>query len=270
MADSEHDDMFEDAEGSGDDLPRAKTRKTASGRVLIHSKEGDSFSRLNSTYAVLLGGEVVDRAMLLEFLMERIVPALQTGDDVAQRAAAGLQTEPIGLSVDGMVKGRENAVGATVHSQIVASHPNPVVIMAIEHVTGDGSFTPIGHTLVFESYTRMTQRAAGSAGRSVQVEHAKREEGILMTVRGLGAIDDTNIDAYGDAFAACFGASVTTLMRENAVTESGQFAENSSTGGVKFHLAIKPELLQVPDMLSFNMRTSEGETQEILVNRFEN
>ena len=65
MADSEHDEMFEDAEDSGDDQPRAKTRKTASGRVLIHSKEGDSFKKLNSTYAVLLGGEVVDRTMLL-------------------------------------------------------------------------------------------------------------------------------------------------------------------------------------------------------------
>ena len=59
-------------------------------------------------------------------------------------------------------------------------------------------------------------------------------------------------------------------MCENAITESGQYAENTSSGGIKFHLAMKPELLQVPDMLSFNMRTSEGETQEILVNRFEN
>eukprot|EP00966_Prymnesium_polylepis_P074853 1736449-Prymnesium_polylepis.1 len=69
-----------------------------------------------------------------------------------------------------------------------------------------------------------------------------------MTVRGLGAIDDTNIDAYGDAFAACFGAPVTTLMRENATTATGQFAVNTSSGGIKFHLKMKPEELQVPDM----------------------
>eukprot|EP00966_Prymnesium_polylepis_P048841 1130405-Prymnesium_polylepis.1 len=69
--------------------------------------------------------------------MERVVPALQSGGDVVQRAADELQTEPIGLSVDGMVTGMMNAVGATVHTQIVASHPNPVVIMALEHVTSD-------------------------------------------------------------------------------------------------------------------------------------
>eukprot|EP00966_Prymnesium_polylepis_P169602 3921578-Prymnesium_polylepis.1 len=67
----------------------------------------------------------------------------------------------------------------------------------------------------------MRRRAAAHAGRFVKLEHSKKEEGILNTVRGLGAIDETNIDAYGDAFAACFGAHVTTLMRENAITESG-------------------------------------------------
>jgi hypothetical protein len=30
-------------------------------------------------------------------------------------------------------------------------------------------------------------------------------------------------------------------MRENATTESGQFAENTSSGGIKFHLKLKPE-----------------------------
>ena len=132
MADSEHDEMFE---SSGDEQQRVKTRKTASGRVLIHSKEGTNFTSLKSTYAVLLGGEIVDGAMLLEFLMERVVPTLQAGNADAQLAAAEIQTDPIGLSVDGMVKGRPNAVGDTVHTQIVASHSNPVVIMAIEHVT---------------------------------------------------------------------------------------------------------------------------------------
>eukprot|EP00966_Prymnesium_polylepis_P313244 7238278-Prymnesium_polylepis.1 len=68
MADSEQDEMFGD---SGDEQQRVKTRKTASGRALIHSKEGTNFTHLKSTYAVLLGGDVVDRAMLLEFMMER-------------------------------------------------------------------------------------------------------------------------------------------------------------------------------------------------------
>eukprot|EP00966_Prymnesium_polylepis_P202788 4698183-Prymnesium_polylepis.1 len=38
MADSEQDETFEDAEDSGDEQQRIKSRKTASGRVLIHSK----------------------------------------------------------------------------------------------------------------------------------------------------------------------------------------------------------------------------------------
>eukprot|EP00966_Prymnesium_polylepis_P118128 2731006-Prymnesium_polylepis.1 len=59
-------------------------------------------------------------------------------------------------------------------------------------------------------------------------------------------------------------------MRENAINESGQYAENSSSGGIKFHLSIKSEMLQVPDMISFNMRTSEGVSREIIVNRYEN
>ena len=57
MADSEHDEIYEDAEDSGDERPAAKTRKTASGRVLIHSKEGINFKHLKSTYALSLGGE---------------------------------------------------------------------------------------------------------------------------------------------------------------------------------------------------------------------
>eukprot|EP00966_Prymnesium_polylepis_P126372 2922509-Prymnesium_polylepis.1 len=244
MADSEHDDMYEDAVDSGDEQPAAKTRKTASGRVLIHSKEGTAFKHLKSTYAVLLGGEVVDRAMLLEFMMERVLPALQAGNDDAQRAAAELQTDPIGLSVDGMVQGMANAVGGTVHTQIVASHSNPLIVSAVEHVTRDGGFSPLGAVLIFETYDAMKQRAAAHAGRAIKAAHQAKEAGILVTVRGLGAIDDTNIDAYGDAFSACFGAPVTTLMRENVITETGQYAENTSSGGIKFHLQLKPEELQ--------------------------
>ena len=116
----------------------------------------------------------------------------------------------------------------------------------------------------------MRLRAAAHAGRSVKLEHSKKEEGILITVRGLGAIDDTNIDAYGDAFAACFGAPVTTLMRENAITESGTFAENTSSGGLKFHVNLKPQMLQVPDLFTFNITTTEGESQEVIINRYEN
>eukprot|EP00966_Prymnesium_polylepis_P021568 496141-Prymnesium_polylepis.1 len=68
---------------------------------------------------------------------------------------------------------------------------------------------------------------------------------------------------------ACFRAPVTTLLRENAVTETGQYAEQTSTGGIKFSLQVKEEELQVPDSLGFNMNTSEGTVNGIL-NRYEN
>eukprot|EP00966_Prymnesium_polylepis_P311002 7185504-Prymnesium_polylepis.1 len=70
------------------------------------------------------------------------MPTLQAGNDDAQRAASELQTDPIGLSVDGMVQGKANAVGGTVHTQVVASQCNPVIISAIEYVTQDGTSAP--------------------------------------------------------------------------------------------------------------------------------
>jgi hypothetical protein len=148
---------------------------------------------------VLLGGEIVDRAMLLEFMMERVVPLLQGGNDDAQLAAAELQTDPIGLSVDGMVKGR-TMPWARPSTRRSSRPTQPRSSFAIEHVTQDGTSARSAPSSIFESYDGMRRRAAAAAGRSVKVEHAKKE-GILMTVRGLGAIDDTNIDAYGDAFA---------------------------------------------------------------------
>eukprot|EP00966_Prymnesium_polylepis_P173516 4014237-Prymnesium_polylepis.1 len=66
-----------------------------------------------------------------------------------------------------MVKGRDNAVAATVHTQIVASHANPIVISAVEHVTQDTARSaPLGTVLIFESYDGMRRRAAANAGRS--------------------------------------------------------------------------------------------------------
>eukprot|EP00966_Prymnesium_polylepis_P182943 4239018-Prymnesium_polylepis.1 len=65
-----------------------------------------------------------------------------------------------------MVKGQANAVGDTVHTQIVASHSHPLIVEAIQHVTCDGSFSPLGAVLIFESYSGMRQRASAAAGRS--------------------------------------------------------------------------------------------------------
>eukprot|EP00966_Prymnesium_polylepis_P202984 4702835-Prymnesium_polylepis.1 len=60
-----------------------------------------------------------------------------------------------------MVKGRMNAVGETVHTQIVAFHSNPVVVSAIEYVTQDGTFCPLGTVIIFESYDLRRDAVAG-------------------------------------------------------------------------------------------------------------
>jgi hypothetical protein len=76
---SEHDEKFEDAEGSGDDeqieQPK-KTRKTASGRVIIKSKEGESYKAL--LYCVLLGGDTMDADMLRDELTPLVMSALNS------------------------------------------------------------------------------------------------------------------------------------------------------------------------------------------------
>ena len=59
-------------------------------------------------------------------------------------------------------------------------------------------------------------------------------------------------------------------MRENAITESGTFAQNTSSGGLRFHVRVKPQMLQVPDLFTFNVTSTEGESQEVIVNRYEN
>eukprot|EP00966_Prymnesium_polylepis_P241580 5586859-Prymnesium_polylepis.1 len=101
--------------------------------------------------------------------MESVMPVLQGGNDDVQSAADELQLDPIGLSVDGiLVKGKINAVGETVHTQIVASNANPIVISAIEHVTQDahGTFCPLGAVLApSSSLSRTCKTGCGGVRR---------------------------------------------------------------------------------------------------------
>eukprot|EP00966_Prymnesium_polylepis_P248324 5741102-Prymnesium_polylepis.1 len=59
-------------------------------------------------------------------------------------------------------------------------------------------------------------------------------------------------------------------MRENAITESGMFAQSTSSGGLRFHVNVKPQMLQVPDLFTFNVTSTEGDSQEVIVKRYEN
>eukprot|EP00966_Prymnesium_polylepis_P272678 6299974-Prymnesium_polylepis.1 len=59
-------------------------------------------------------------------------------------------------------------------------------------------------------------------------------------------------------------------MRENAITESGTFAQDTSSGGLRFHVNVKPQMLQVSDLFTFNVTSTEGDSQEVIVNRYEN
>eukprot|EP00966_Prymnesium_polylepis_P093162 2157016-Prymnesium_polylepis.1 len=182
MADSEHGETFEDAEDSGDEQQRVKTRKTASGPVLIHSKEGTTFKDLKSTYAVLLGGEIRDAG---------------AADGQRRRGARG---ERAAVRPDRPERGRH---GAGQGERRGRHRPHPDCCVPLQpgrhlgdrvYVTQDVGFCPLGTVLIFESFDGMRRRAAANAGRSIKVEHVKKEECVLVTVWGLGAIDDTNID----------------------------------------------------------------------------
>ena len=50
MGDSEQDEMYEDAQDGGEEQPK-KTRKTAGGRVVIKSKEGEMYSDFHQLYS---------------------------------------------------------------------------------------------------------------------------------------------------------------------------------------------------------------------------
>jgi hypothetical protein len=162
---SEHDEKFEDAEDSGDDeqieQPK-KTRKTASGRVIIKSKEGESYKALHELYCVLLGGDTIDADLLRDELTPLVASALNTrGDDAESiRAANELSVVPFGADTKGMIEGW----GGTIHGLITVSHPNVMVMAALEHVTQGGDVSVLGAAIIAESYSAATARAQAAWG----------------------------------------------------------------------------------------------------------
>ena len=107
MDDSEHDETFEDAEGSGDDEQPKKTRKTAGGRVIIKSKEGESYKTLHEMFCVLTGVDSMDADVLRDDLTPLVMGALRSNgtDPDAIRAAGELSVVPFGVDTKGMIEG---------------------------------------------------------------------------------------------------------------------------------------------------------------------
>ena len=200
MDDSEHDETFEDAEGSGDDEQPKKTRKTAGGRVIIKSKEGESYKALHELYCVLLGGDTIDADLLRDELTPLVVSALNTrGDDAESiRAANELSVVPFGADTKGMIEGW----GGTIRGLITFSHPNVMVMAALEHVIQGGDVSVLGAAIIAESYTAATARAQAAEGRAEERKREQKKAGTYVIVRGIGAIDDSNMDAHADAMQA--------------------------------------------------------------------
>ena len=162
MADSEQDDMYEDARDSGDEQP-AKTRKTAGGRVVIKSKEGESYKALHELFCVLTGVESMDADVLRDELTPQVMGALRASgtDSAAIRAGNELSVVPFGVDVKGMIEGKSGSI----HTLITISHPNQTAMAALNHVTKDGGISVLGAVIIAESYIAATARAQAAVGR---------------------------------------------------------------------------------------------------------
>eukprot|EP00966_Prymnesium_polylepis_P132864 3071164-Prymnesium_polylepis.1 len=81
---------------------------------------------------------------------------------------------------------------------------------AVWHVTKDGGVNVLGATIIAESFIAATARALATFGRAEEVKHHQKKAGTYVIVCGIGAIDDTNLDAHADAMQAAFGATTTS------------------------------------------------------------
>ena len=268
MDDSEHDETFEDAEGSGDDEQPKKTRKTAGGRVIIKSKEGESYKTLHELFCVLTGVDSMDADMLRDDLTPLVMGALRSNgtDPDAIRAAGELSVVPFGVDTKGMIQGQ----GGSIHTLITISHTNHVVMAAVEHVTKDGGVSVLGATIVAEPYVAAAARAQASFGRAEEVAREQKKAGTYVIVRGIGAIDDANLDAHADAMAAAFGATTTSIMRENVRDEGDNIISDTSSGGIRFHVALDRHEITVPERYTYQVATKDGTPRVCILNRYSN
>ena len=254
MADSENDEMYADAEGSEDEQP-SKTRKTAGGRVVIKSREGEKYKDLQELFCVLRGADSMDADILRDDLTPVVMGALRSNgtDPGAIQAANELTVVPFGVDAKGMIEGQ----GGSIHTLVTISHPNSVVMAALAHVTKDGGVSVLGVTIIAESYASATTRAMASFGRAEERAFAVKKAGTYVIVRGIGAIDDSNLDAHADAMAAFLGAPTTSIMRENVRAETdGHVISDTSSGGIRFQVALDRHEIEVPERFTYKVVTT--------------
>ena len=76
---------------------------------------------------------------------------------------------------------------------------NVIVMAALEYVTKDGDVSVLGAAIIAESYIAATARAQAAEGRAEERKREQKKAGTYVIVRGIGAIDDSNMDAHADA-----------------------------------------------------------------------
>eukprot|EP00966_Prymnesium_polylepis_P022528 518366-Prymnesium_polylepis.1 len=193
MADSEHDEMYEDAELG--QRGRAAEEDAQDSRRARRDQVQGGFA------------DSMDADMLRDDLIPLVMGALRASgaDSAAIRATNELSVVPFGVDTKGMIEGQ----GGSIHTLITVSHPNQTAVAALGHVTKDGGVSVLGATIIAESYISATARAMATFGRAEERKHEQKKAGTYVIVRGIGAIDDTNLDAHADAMAAFFGAIAT-------------------------------------------------------------
>ena len=183
------------------------------------------------------------------------------------RAANELSVVPFGADTQGMIQGQSESI----HTLITISHTNQVVMAALGHVTKDGAVSVLGSVIVCESYVSATARAMTMVGRVEETKRTAKAAGTYIIVRGVGAIDDTNLDAHADAMQAAFGATTTSVMRENVRDETdGSIVSDTSTGGLRFHVALDRHEIEVPDKFTYTVTAKDGTPRVCILNRYVN
>ena len=69
---------------------------------------------------------------------------------------------------------------------------------------------------------------------------------------------------------AAFGATTTSVMRENVRDETdGSIISDTSTGGLRFHVALDRHEIEVPDKFTYTVTAKDG-TRVCILNRYVN
>eukprot|EP00966_Prymnesium_polylepis_P084782 1962552-Prymnesium_polylepis.2 len=71
--------------------------------------------------------------------------------------------------------------------------------------------------------------------------------------------------------AAAFNATTTSVIRENVRDESdGHIIGDTSSGGIRFHVALDRHEIEVPDQFTYQVLTKDGTPRTCILNRYVN